>query len=333
MSKKAKKGQKKSEKPQKKYRKYALMITKILLFSFLLLLIPGSYILNKSPQNKIKKEDVSPTLPPPPPFPQKTTNISAPFVSAQGVLVMDIPSGVILYQKNPNVRFSPASTTKIVTALVAFDYFKLDDMLEVRSVDKNEATMGLVTGEKLTLESLLYGLLVKSANDAALTIAENYPAGVKGFVSAMNEKAKSLGLKDTHFQNPMGFDDTNHYTTAAELGKLARLALKNPILAKIVATRSITVSDVTYTYFHELRNINQLLGNIPGVAGIKTGFTENAEECLIALIKRNDTQVLVVILKSRDRFGETASLIDWVYRNHAWVDISTVPLVKDTHPQ
>lgn len=309
-------------------KKYATLAGKLFLFSLLLLVIPGGvYIAAKTTkQLNIPKEEI--VLPPAPPFPKNTTNAVPPQMTAQGVLVTDIPSGIIMYEKNPHVRFAPASTTKIVTALVALDHFKPDSILTVKTEDPNEATMGLVRGEKITMESLLYGLLVKSANDAALTIAENYPGGMKNFVTAMNQKARDLNLKDTRFTNPMGFDDTNHYTTSYDLARFARLALKNPQIAKIVATRSITVSDTDYKYFHELRNVNQLLGGIQGVAGVKTGFTENAEECLVTLVKRNGREILTIVLKSGDRFGETSSLISWAYGNHEWVDISTVPSLE-----
>ena len=317
---------KKEEKKSPNIRKYGLLAVKIFIFASLLTLIPAARIFNipqKAPL-PIKTYDLA--LPPPPPFPENISNTPAPFVSAEAVLLSDVPSGVILYQKNADVRLSPASTTKIITAITALDHFKLDDVLTVQDTDPNEATMGLIRGEKLTLESLLYGLLVKSANDSALAIAQNYPGGVPKFVEAMNQKAASLGLVDTHFTNPMGFDDTNHYTTAYELSKITRLALKDPIIAKIVATRSITVSDTSYTYFHELRNVNQLLGGIPGVAGVKTGFTENAAECLVTLVKRNGHEIITVVLGSKDRFSDTASLISWAYQNHTWVDISQIPI-------
>ena len=178
--------------------------------------------------------------------------------------------------------------------------------------------MGLVKGEKITFESLLYGLLVSSANDAAIVLAENYPGGQKTFVERMNQKARLLKLNNTHFTNPTGFDDANHYTSAFDLARLAQYMLKDKTLSKIVATRAITVSDTSYTYFHDLKNVNQLLGDIPGVAGVKTGYTENAEECVVTLVKRGDHEILTVVLRSADRFRETGELISWVFQNYNW---------------
>ncbi|MBI2611252.1 D-alanyl-D-alanine carboxypeptidase [Candidatus Gottesmanbacteria bacterium] len=308
------------------HSRYILLSLKIALFAFLLALFPGFKLYEYSISNDQYQPEEIKIAATPTPYPQNTRNIPAPYLTAEGVYVLDLPSGTILYQKNPDIRLSPASTTKIVTALVAFDYFKLEDILTVNKIDPREASMGLRVGEKITFESLLYGLLVASANDASLTIAENYPGGITKFIEAMNQKAATLSLINTRFTNPMGFDDTNHYTTAKELASLAKLALQNKNIGKIVATRSITVSDTSYTYFHELHNVNQLLGGIPGVAGIKTGFTENAEECLVTLVKRNNTAILVVLLKSQDRFGETANLINWVFNNHTWVNGASSPV-------
>lgn len=181
-----------------------------------------------------------------------------------------------------------------------------------------------LTGEKLTVESLLYGALVHSANDAAYALAESYPSGVEKFVEVMNNKARELGLSDTHFTNPVGFDDVTHYTTAVDLAKQAQAALSNKTFAKIVGTKSITVSDVTFTYFHELKNVNELLGKVAGVTGVKTGYTQNAGEVLVTEVKKNGQSVIFVVLKSADRFGDTTKLIDWVFNNYTWVPFADI---------
>lgn len=260
-------------------------------------------------------------LPPSPPYPVNQTGRVAPETTAAGVVIKDIDSGVALYSKNEKVRFSPASTTKIVTAMVALDHYKLDDVLTVKTVIGESRTMGLIAGEKITAESLLNGTLVHSANDAAYVLAENFPGGVNEFIDKMNEKVKFLHLSDTHFTNPVGFDDPKQYTTAYDLVKIAEAALTNKIFAKIVSTKSITVSDVSYTYFHELKNVNQLLGRVAGVAGVKTGFTQNAGEILVSEVKKNGRNLIFVVLKSSDRFDETAAYIDWVFGNFVWVKL------------
>lgn len=242
-------------------------------------------------------------------------------LSAGGVVVLDVDSGTVLYERNMDMQFSPASTTKVLTALVALDYYNLDDVLTVKTLVNNGQDMGLVAGERITVENLLYGALIQSGNDAAYTIAENYPGGVEAFVEEMNNKAIVLQLTSSNFTNPMGYDNEHHKMTPRDLALLARIALKNPVVSKMVSIPDITISDVTHTYFHNLSNVNQLLGKIPGVAGIKTGWTEEAGENLVTLVERKNHGVIIVIMKSEDRFGETALLIDWVFDNYEWIDL------------
>ncbi len=303
-------------------KKYYRLLLKLFLVAFLLLLFPSTNIYSTNlTSNSVESAKKPIDLPAPPLYPVNIGNIYPDYLTAEGVTIEDLHSGVILYSKNPDSQLSPASTTKIATALVALDHYSLDDVLTVKTVEHTKNVMGLVPDEKITFESLLYGLLVDSANDAAYTIAENYTGGVDSFVGAMNKKAQDLHLNNTHFTNPIGFDDANHYTTASDLTKLASVALRNKTISKIVGTRAITVSDVSFTYFHDLRNVNQLLGEIPGVAGVKTGYTENAAECLVTLVRRDNNEVLTVVLRSSDRFKETANLISWVFQNYKWVDI------------
>ncbi len=268
-------------------------------------------------------------LPQPPPIPVKITSNELPLISAEAVLIKDIPSGITLYSKNEREIYSPASTTKIVTALVALDYYNLDDVLIVQSDNIQGRIMGLVKKEKITFEALLEGLLIHSANDAALALAENYPGGVAKFVEKMNNKILDLGLTNTHFTNPAGFDDKNHFSTAQDLVKVSLYALNNKLFSKIVSTKRIVVSDVTYTYFHDLINVNELLGKIAGVAGVKTGQTENAGEILISEVKKNDSLVIFAVLKSKDRFGDTEKLINYIYTNYNWVPLDKlIPTIE-----
>lgn len=258
-------------------------------------------------------------VPTPVPYPTNTTGISiSEDISASGIVIIDIHSGVYLYKRNEEELFAPASTTKILTALVALDAYRLDDVLTVKTIANTGQTMGLVAGERMTVENLLYGALVQSGNDAAYALAENYPGGVEKFVEAMNAKAKEINLAKSFFANPVGYDDPDQRMTPSDLARLALVALTNPVIAKIVAIPQITVSDVTHTYFHALRNVNQLLGKIPGVGGIKTGWTEEAGENLVTYVERNGHRVIFVVLHSKDRFGETAKLIDWVFGNFTW---------------
>lgn len=253
------------------------------------------------------------------PYPTNVTRVfPGEEVSAGGIVIVDADSGVVLFQRNSYEPFSPASTTKILTALVALDSYSLDDVMTVKTLKNSGASMKLVAGERITVENLLYGALIQSGNDAAWTLAENYPGGVDAFVMTMNEKAKQLHLTQSYFTNPVGFDDPTHKMTPMDLARLAGVALSNKTIVKMVAIPQITISDVTHTYFHSLINVNALLGKIPGVGGIKTGWTEEAGENLVTLVERGNHRVIIVVLKSKDRFADTTKLIDWTFGNHRW---------------
>ncbi len=251
-------------------------------------------------------------------YPVNITGQAAPWLTARAALAIDVPSKTIIFSKNQDYRLLPASTTKIMTALVALDFYKLNDVLDVATPQAIGQTMGLKENEKMTAENLLYGLLVESGNDAAYVFAENYPGGVDDFVAAMNKKAADLNLKQTSFHNPTGIDASGHLTTAHDLALLAAEAMKNDIFAKIVATPSIVISDTSGDIKHKLTNINQLVGKFPGVKGIKTGWTEDAGECLVAYTERDKGKIITVVLGSNNRFKETEVLVDWVFNNFQW---------------
>lgn len=243
-----------------------------------------------------------------------------PDVSAESVYIADINSFTPLYEKNAHTQFFPASTTKIITALVAIDTYGLDDILTANRIISEGQTMGLVHGEKITFENLLYGLLVHSGNDAAYVIADNYPGGYEAFIAAMNAKAKSLHMTKSHFKNPAGLDDQRQVTSAYDLALAGRALLKNKELAKIVSTKSITISDVDYKYFHTLTNVNKLLGEIQGIGGLKTGYTLDAGENLVTFYKKEGRQFLIVILKSADRFADTTKIVNWINGNVDYIN-------------
>ncbi|MFH0864119.1 MAG: serine hydrolase [Candidatus Gottesmanbacteria bacterium] len=305
----------------KKISIFTLLLFILILLIFLFL--PGQNIYQQSiKQGRPLVAGVHFVVPSPAPYPINMTGILPPDITAQGVIISDISSRVILFEKNPKIKMAPASTTKIMSAIVALEKFKKDDVLTVNTVITEGKKMSLIPGEKFTFENLLYGMLVDSANDATYTIAENYPGGVTNFVQAMNKKAQDLFLQDTNFTNPIGFEDNNHYTTAADLARLSTYALNNSDIIRIVGIPAITISDITFTRFYSMENVNQLLGKIPGVFGFKTGWTENAGECLVTTIERGDKKILIIILGSKDRFGETKLLIDWVFTNFSWQTIA-----------
>ena len=251
-------------------------------------------------------------------YPVNLNNISPPPLTARGIIVMDADSKAILYQRNPDLRLLPASTTKIMTALIVLDEYDLSDTATIGFIDTDPINMELELDEVITIENLLYGLLVGSANDAAIALAQHHPQGKSGFINAMNQKAKDLHLTQTQFTNPVGFDDFGHYTTVHDLSLLTAHALKNRTFKKLVSTINLTVSDVDHTITHELENINQLLGQVPGLSGVKTGYTQLAGECLVTSTKRQNHHIITVVLNSQDRFQESASLINWAFNSFTW---------------
>lgn len=253
--------------------------------------------------------------------PPVRSNIPVPNFSARAILVKDLTSGEILYQKNAQTAVPIASTTKIMTALISSEYFKPNSVLTVKNgFQVSGSKVGLNSGESLSFRSLLYGLLLNSGNDAAYTIAENYPGGIDGFVNAMNQKAKELNLLSTRFDNPVGFDNPNHFSSASDLAKISEEALSYGDLARIFATKNTEVTSIDKKYKHTLTNLNKLLSSLSGTLGVKTGYTEGAKENLVGLFDRKGHKILTVVLNSDDRFGETSSLVDWSYSNFTWVD-------------
>ncbi len=251
-------------------------------------------------------------------LPILTDSKSFPTLSGQGIIAVDADSNVTLYEKNADGELLPASTTKIITALVSLDYYKPDQILIVVNPIVEGQKMGLMTGEQMTFENMLNGLLIYSANDAALTLADNYPGGRDAFVAAMNAKAESLHLDHSHFANPIGLDDVNQFTTARDMVRVAKVAMQNSTFAQIVGTKEKNVKDVTGKFSYDLVSVNKLLGTVDGVIGVKTGWTEAARENLVTNVARNGHTIFIAILGSEDRFGETTELINWIYGSYSW---------------
>lgn len=249
-------------------------------------------------------------------------NLNLPYISARNVFIMDRDSKVVLFAKDADQKVPQASTTKMMTALVVLDHFPLDQIITVTRAYPIGENVGFAPGEKITVEQLLYAMLVQSGNDAAEILAENYPGGRSEFVVAMNKKAAEIHLDNTRFANPTGIDEDGHYSTAADLARLGDFALRNAEFTKIVGTKSAVVSTVDYSVSHVLNNINELLGQVAGVTGIKTGYTEGAGQSLVTLVERNGHPVIIVVLGSQDRFGDSRRLIDWVYTNFVWTKLS-----------
>lgn len=240
--------------------------------------------------------------------------LSLSVLTAKGIVVMDDESKVVLFSKNPKERFSMASTTKIMTALTALEYFHPSDILTIKENYREGAIIGLTKGEQMSFENLLYALLLPSGNDAAIAIAQNFPGGIEAFVSKMNENAKRFHLSNTHFSDPAGLEDEGNYTTVIDLARLAAIAIENPTLNRIVATKQVNISDVSGRKSYSLYNLNKLLGE-NGVIGIKTGFTQEAGDILVTEKMEQNHRLIIVVMKSEDRFLDTSLLLSFLSGN------------------
>lgn len=247
-----------------------------------------------------------------------------PILNSRRCVIFDRTSKTVMYGKNEELRSAMASTTKIMTATIALENGNLQDEITIdrKAAGTGGSRLGLKRGDKITLNDLLYGLMLRSGNDAAVAIAEHIGGSVEGFAELMNQKATELGLKDTHFVTPHGLDSSEHYTTALELAKLTDYALKNEKFAKIVATKSTTISINGNP--RQLSNTNELLGVLNGVIGVKTGFTNGAGRCLVTETKRGDMDIIVVVLGAdtkKDRTKDSIKLIEYAFSNFTKVNI------------
>lgn len=240
-------------------------------------------------------------------FPYFSYPIS-PYLSAESAIIMDKDTKAILFEKNSRTRFSMASTTKVMTALTALDYYQDNDILVARRSGVEGVNVGLVIGEKMYFKDALYALMLPSGNDAAYLIADNYPGGKDAFLEAMNEKANLLQLDNTHYEDPAGLNDDGNYTTAYDLARLGVVASENITLAKVMASKSQFVTDTTKSHLYNLSNLNKFLG-MYGVVGGKTGFTEGAEGVLMTIAFVKNREYVVVVMRSEDRFLDTEQLL------------------------
>lgn len=247
--------------------------------------------------------------------------IQEPVLSARAALVMDNDSKVIVFAKNENLRFSMASTTKLMTALTALEVFKLHDILTIQKDNIEGSIIGFRKGEKLYFEDLLYAMLLPSGNDAALAVADNYQGGESAFVEKMNENAKKLYLLNTSFGDPAGLRDDQNYTTAVDLARLGSLAMENSTIARIVGTKQRTIATTDGKRMYKLQNLNKLLGS-GGINGIKTGSSDEAGEVLVTSDREGTHTFITVILKSDDRFEDTQNLLTNVVKRISYITFS-----------
>jgi D-alanyl-D-alanine carboxypeptidase (penicillin-binding protein 5/6) len=208
---------------------------------------------------------------------------------------------------------SPASLTKIMSALVILERGQLDDLVTIspNAARAHKTHLRVKTGQVFRLEDLLRAMLIMSANDACLAAVEHVGGDEAQFVTFMNAKAAALGLADTHFNDGCGFDNPDHYSTAEDLAALSVIALDQPIFRRLVREERAIITPVNGHRAYVLHNTNRLLGRIPGVEGIKTGFTSKAGRCLIAKVSQNGSELLLVILNSKRRWNTATNLITY----------------------
>lgn len=234
-------------------------------------------------------------------------------VTAQSILMYDLTTDKVLFERDAKTRRPMASITKIMTAIVAMENKKSDNKYVVRGADLvGEDSMGLIVGETLSMEELLYGLMLPSGNDAAEVLANNYPAGREAFIQAMNDKAKSMGLVDTQFSNPSGLQgDGIQYTTPYDLVVMTRYALEHfPLFEEIVSSPTHEIAATETHSAYSLVNETNLLTTYPGVKGVKTGFTPEAGMCLVTYLTYDNHKIIGIILNSEDRRGEMKTMLD-----------------------
>ena len=247
-----------------------------------------------------------------------------PIINSRAAIVLDRNSKFILYGKNENEKRKMASTTKIITAIVVIENANLEEITTVspKAAGTGGSRLGLHTNDKISIINLLYGLLLCSGNDAAVALAEFTSGSVENFSILMNNKATELGLTSTHFVTPHGLDNEEHYTTAYELALLTDYALKNKTFSNIVGTKSHTIQ-INNSY-KTLSNTNELLGNFEGVYGVKTGFTNGANRCLVTAIKRGNMDIICIVLGAdtkKDRTKDSIKLIEYAYKNFELVNV------------
>lgn len=249
----------------------------------------------------------------------KKTDSSAFSTTAQSAVVMERSSQRVLFEQNADAHLPMASTTKIVTALTVINHANLDDVVEIdpKAVGIEGSSVYLRAGEHLTVKELLYGLMLRSGNDCAVALALHVAGSVEAFAEMMNETARAAGCVDSHFVNPHGLHDDDHYTSARDLATLTCVALGNAEFQEIVATKSVRIPNEGMEYDRVLVNKNKLLKNFDDADGVKTGYTKKAGRCFVGSATRCGMQVVVVVLNCGPMFEETASMLSVAFDNYS----------------
>lgn len=239
--------------------------------------------------------------------------------SASGAILIDAATGTVLYEKSADDRRLIASTTKVMTALIVIEQCSLDDMVEIpdEAAGVEGSSMYLTAGQSLSVRDLLYGLLLKSGNDAAVALSMHCDGSIDAFVERMNSKAEALGLKNTRFRNPHGLNAENHYSTARDMANLTRAALENETFSRIVSSKYAQINGVT------IKNHNRMLWSYSGADGVKTGYTIDAGRCLISSATRDGMRLIAVTLNDRNDWDDHTAMLDFGFENYTLKTLST----------
>ena len=286
--------------------------------TFTVLILSFNYIVYADDENEEISDNLSSLI-------EVSSSISdEPTINSRAAIIYDRSSGSILFGKNENDQRKMASTTKIMTAIIVLENANLDDIVTVSSkaASTGGSRLGLHTNDKISIRDLLYGLMLCSGNDAAVALAEHVGGDISGFASLMNAKCVFLQLTSTHFVTPHGLDNDEHFTTAYELAIITNYALQNETFCNYVGTKHYTVSINGRP--KNLSNTNELLGNLNGVYGVKTGFTNGANRCLVTSVKRDNMDLICIVLGAdtkKDRTKDSIQLIEYAFKNFEMLDI------------
>ncbi len=300
-------------------KKYHLGAGILILLLFLLILFGIRFDLNVTGDQYLIREEF-------PPLVLLPKYESGPKITASASVLVEVKSGTVLFAKNPDLRRAPASTTKMMTAIVALEKGRLNQVIKVSrfAAGTPGSSLYLHQGERLTLKELLTGMMLQSGNDGSIAVAEGVAGRMDEFVKLMNLKAKEIGALKTNFRNPHGLRAPSHYTTALDLALIARYGLSNPQFAKLVKQRHAVLEWLEGRNKKvEIKNTNRLLWYLEGADGVKTGTTNEAGKCLVASATRNGKQYIAVVLNSPDRWRDCAKLLEYGFQEFSTIRIAS----------